>query len=144
MLGVGKRSSKLAKFLGHTYCHRCGSPLKSAEATLLAESSAVSVVHIQCAECGGEILATLNAESYSISDVATGLSPSEVRRFFDAPPVSVDDLLDLHELLQEGKIWQFLERKEEKSWENKSKRSAEKAVCRPSSPIPGKTPFQLP
>lgn len=133
MFLVGMNPKILARFLNHTYCHQCGAILKEAEVTLLFESPVVSVAHIQCAGCGGETLATLSIGGCSVTDVRTDLSPSEVRRFFNAPSVSVDDVLDLHELLQKGEVWQVLEREEEKSWGKKSKRSAKRVVSQPFS-----------
>jgi len=123
----------VARFLNQTHCYRCGSGLKGADVTLLVGSPMVSVIYVVCPHCGGELLATVSVGGHSVTGIRTDLAPSEVKKFFGAPAVSSDDVLDLHELVKGGSLWQGLKQKNEKYWEKGPKRSEERVLFPQSS-----------
>lgn len=122
----------LAQFLEDASCYQCGNSLQDAEVTFLMRSAVAAILHIRCAACGSEILASLSMSGHSMTDIRTDLTSVELKRFFNAVPVSTDDVLDLVELPKET-LWLFLKQKKEKFVEKKLKDSARKAMFPESS-----------
>ena len=122
----------LAQFLSDTSCYHCGGSLQNAEVTFLMRSAVAAIVHVRCSDCGSEILASMSLSGHSITDIRTDLTSAELKRFFNAAPVSVDNVLDLAELPEE-KLWLLLKQKKEKYSERKFRNSAEKGSFPESS-----------
>ncbi len=122
----------LAQFLGDTSCYQCGASLQDAEVTFLMRSAVAAIVHIRCADCRAETLASLSVSGHSITDVRTDLTSAELKRFFNAAPVSTADVLNFVELPEE-KRWLLLKQKKEKYSEKKSNASVEKGTFPESS-----------
>lgn len=122
----------LAQFLEDASCYQCGASLQDAEATFLMRSAVAAILHVRCAACGSEVLASLSLSGHSITDVRTDLTSVELKRFFNAVPVSTDDVLDLIEMPGE-KIWSLLKQKKEKYLEKKLKASVRRGSFQQSS-----------
>ncbi|MEA2020206.1 MAG: hypothetical protein U9M98_00545 [Patescibacteria group bacterium] len=114
----------LSRFLSNTHCYQCGLPLEDAEVTFLFRASVASIIHVRCEHCGAETLATLSVSGHQVTDIQTDLTSSELKRFFASEPISVDDVLDIYELIQKKDLWQLLKQKREKFSGKKSKSSA--------------------
>ena len=129
----------LAQFLGDTSCYHCGDSLQNAEVTFLMRSAVSAIVHIRCDSCGSETLASLSVSGHSITDIRTDLTSTELKRFFNAVPVSTDDVLDLASLPVK-KIWLLLKQKKENYSESKSRNAVEKGSFPGSSWKEDETP----
>ncbi len=122
----------LAQFLEEASCYQCGDSLQNAEVTFLMRSAVAAILHVRCAACGSEILASLSVSGHSMTDIRTDLTSAELKRFFNAVPVSTDDVLDLVELPKE-KLWSLLKQKKEKYLEKESRDSVRKVTFPESS-----------
>jgi hypothetical protein len=70
-------------------CTVCEEPVPAARIQLLARRDDLAFVQVDCFACG----------SSSLGFVIAGGLPAEALRFADAPPISGDDVLDMHQLL---------------------------------------------
>src|SRR3989338_5470070 len=74
----------------------------------LCEKEDSHLLHIQCGRCSNAIIALVLISAVGVSSVGlvTDLAYDEVNRFKEAKPVSTDDVIEAHHLLQnEG--WMF-------------------------------------
>lgn len=85
-----------------TACPFCNTSYTRA-ARVLAQKDDAHVVHIECRNCGGSIVALIlpGAVGMQSVGVVTDLLRDEVATFFSALPVASDDVLNIHALLSE-------------------------------------------
>lgn len=82
-------------------CPACRQVYNPVRMKIIEESEEAHLVHISCERCGTRILALLvDGLSYSASHgLVTELSSEEVKKFKDTSKVEIDDVIDLHYLL---------------------------------------------
>lgn len=82
-------------------CAACGKAYHTHDFVLVDRRPDVWVLGIQCRHCGGSahvfVLMRLEAEPEPLID----LTPEEIKIADQWPPISADDVLDMHVLLQE-------------------------------------------
>lgn len=85
-----------------SYCPLCESSYNPQEAKILGEKDDSHLLHIQCGNCSNAIIALVLISSVGVSSVGlvTDLRHDEVNRFKEAPAVSTDDVIEVHDALQ--------------------------------------------
>ena len=85
-----------------SYCPLCETSYNPQEARVLGEKEDSHLLHIQCGRCSNAIIALVLISSVGVSSVGlvTDLAYDEVNRFKEAKPVSTDDVIEAHHLLQ--------------------------------------------
>jgi len=85
-----------------SYCPLCQSSYNPQEARVLGEKEDSHLLHIQCGNCANAIIALVLISSVGVSSVGlvTDLSYHEVNRFKESAPVSTDEVIDVHNMLQ--------------------------------------------
>ncbi len=89
-----------------SYCPLCESSYNPREARVLGEKDDSHLLHIQCGNCANAIIALVLISSVGVSSVGlvTDLAFDEVNRFKQAAPVSTDDVIEAHHLLQDEDV----------------------------------------
>ncbi len=84
-----------------SYCPLCESSYNPQEAKVLGEKEDSHLLHIQCGNCSNAIIALVLISSVGVSSVGmvTDLGFGEVNRFKDATPISTDEVIETHHLL---------------------------------------------
>ena len=87
-----------------SYCPLCASSYNPREARVLGEKEDTHLLHIQCGNCGCAIIALVLISPVGVSSVGlvTDCSSGEAHDFSHSAAVSVDDVIDIHELLKDG------------------------------------------
>lgn len=85
-------------------CPGCGQPYTSSEARLLAERDGLYFVDLDCRSCGSRTVAivTLELDDGESDLLAPGMTvarPHPERPQLDNPPITADDVLEMHEFL---------------------------------------------
>lgn len=85
-----------------TACPFCNTSYTVRAARVLAQKDDAHVVHIECRNCGGSIVALVLASNLGAQSVGvvTDLTRDEVAHYSGAHPVNTDDVLNLHAVLQ--------------------------------------------
>ena len=88
-------------------CPLCHASYNRSSSRVVYEQAGRHLLHIQCGECGNAVLALFMTSPEGISSLGmvTDLTASDADRFKDAEGVSIDDVISLHELLCEKKIF---------------------------------------
>lgn len=86
-----------------SYCPLCESSYNPRAAKVLGEKDDSHLLHIECGNCANAIIALVLISSVGVSSVGlvTDLGFDEVHRFKAAVPVSTDDVIEAHHLLQD-------------------------------------------
>ena len=87
-----------------SYCPLCESSYNPMEAKVLGEKEDGHLLHIRCKKCWNSILALVLVSNAGVSSVGlvTDLTFEDVVKFREKPSdVSVDDVISVHELLDE-------------------------------------------
>ena len=84
-----------------SYCPLCETRSRPVEARVVGEDGETQLLHITCRKCHGSVLALVlvNRVGASSVGVVTDLIYDDVIRFRERRPVSLDDVLDMHEQL---------------------------------------------
>lgn len=84
-----------------TACPFCSTSYSIRAARVLAEKDDAHVVHIECRNCGGSIVALILSGGVGMQSVGvvTDLNREEVVKYSGSERLSADDILDLHQLL---------------------------------------------
>lgn len=90
------------KFKWLSICPFCGTRYYADDAKVVFEKENAYLLHTNCHQCGGSILATLKADQLGISSMGliTDLTFEDVIKFKDSPVVSGDDVLNAYSFLQ--------------------------------------------
>lgn len=104
-LPSNSRRSSSARLKPITSCPMCHATYKPAEARILDETNGRHLLHIECKKCGNSVLALVTAGERGISSIGliTDLTASDTLRFKDSFGVVIDDVIGIHELLNEGR-----------------------------------------
>lgn len=94
-----------------SYCPLCETSCDSKGAKLLGAKHDARLMHVQCDSCLNAILTLMLVSDVGVSSVGlvTDLDFAEVDRFKEAEPVTVDDVIDTHYLLNDDqRLWNAL------------------------------------
>src|SRR3989338_3029118 len=85
-----------------SYCPLCEQSYNPQEARVLGEKEDSHLLHIQCGRCSNAIIALVLISPVGVSSVGlvTDLGFNEVHFFKEARPISTDDVIETHHLLQ--------------------------------------------
>ncbi len=74
---------------------------------MVEENDEAHLIHIECRNCGSSIVALVLTGTMGISSVGlvTDLTSEDVQRFKGGNEVTVDDVIDLHQILQGEEDW---------------------------------------
>lgn len=91
------RERLIRKLANRVGCGLCGRPYRAGTMRLVAHNERLWIFHVFCQHCrtAGFICLLLDESQPLLRDVST----AEWERFRGQPPVSADDVLDLHQLL---------------------------------------------
>lgn len=81
-------------------CRHCGGQYGSTNVKVLGQRKELWFLSVHCPHCQNEGLLALSAKKNRSHQPVTGLSPQERDRFAQLPPISADEVLDLHLLLR--------------------------------------------
>lgn len=111
-----------------SYCPVCEIRSKSMHARTLAAQGETKLMHIQCHKCQNAFLALVLVNQVGASSVGllTDLAYDDVLRFRSHPDVSVNDVITVHERLEQGVFQMSFERKRATSLKSPVKRAGKK------------------
>ncbi len=89
-----------------SYCPLCNSAYNPLEAKILEERENAHLVHVRCRNCQSAIVALIVSGGLGVSSIGlvTDLSAEDVLRFKHEDPITIDDVLELHEELKERRF----------------------------------------
>lgn len=89
-----------------SHCPVCNNRYDPVEAKVISERDDSHLVYIKCRNCYAAILAVILANNLGISSIGllTDLTSDEVIDFKDMMPVNSDDVIALHQFLQQEKV----------------------------------------
>lgn len=89
-----------------THCPVCNLRYDPLEARILEEGDNAHLVYISCRDCQSAILAVIISNNLGISSLGliTDLSADDVMHLKSSQPVSIDDIIEIHELLSKEKV----------------------------------------
>jgi len=84
------------------HCPVCHAAYPAADVRLLGERGTTRLFHCTCASCGNAVLAVVleNAGSVSSMGLVTDLEIQDALRFQEVLPVSTDECLAVHRILE--------------------------------------------
>lgn len=85
-------------------CPICSSVYDSKEAKLFAKNDTATLVHLTCSNCVSYFVAMILVVGQGVSTVGmvTDLSFKDVNRLFRKDPITMDEIIDGHELIQKN------------------------------------------
>jgi hypothetical protein len=81
-------------------CRRCGSRYRNCDIKVLGQREKMWLLSVHCPQCQNEGLLAVSLQSRPSRSPVTDLNPQEVDRYTLLPPVSPDEVLDLHLFLR--------------------------------------------
>lgn len=89
-----------------THCPVCNLRYDPLEARILEEGENAHLVYINCKDCRSAILAVIVANNMGISSLGliTDLSADDVINLKTVKPISVDDVIEVHQKLSREKV----------------------------------------
>jgi hypothetical protein len=85
------------------HCPQCGSLYTNSEVGVLQESDMAILATITCAKCQYQSVVTLSLGNTTMPTNPSDLKSSEISKFINLPPISSDELLDIHQFLKKSK-----------------------------------------
>lgn len=88
-----------------SYCPLCESSFNPEATQVLGEKEDSHLLHIRCGNCSNAIIALVLISSVGVSSVGlvTDLQYQEVHHFKKERAINTDDVIDVHDLLQDEK-----------------------------------------
>ncbi len=85
-------------------CPICSGTYNGKEAKLFAKNDTATLVHMTCAECASYFVAMVLVVGQGVSSVGmvTDLSFDDARRLYREEPLSTDEMIEAHELIQKN------------------------------------------
>jgi hypothetical protein len=86
-----------------SYCPLCESSYNPQQARVLGETEESHLLHIECGSCSNSLIALVLISSVGVSSVGllTDLAYEEVHRFAALPSITTDNVIDIHEVLND-------------------------------------------
>jgi hypothetical protein len=83
-------------------CSVCNKPFQPAKVLVLSEENDRSMLHLHCEECGVASLVSVSAGMTGVASVGmlTDLTADDAREMFGKAPISVDQVIEMHNLLK--------------------------------------------
>ncbi|HLD20274.1 MAG TPA: hypothetical protein VJB93_03455 [Patescibacteria group bacterium] len=96
-------SQSLDNFRLVAFCPLCNAQYQPNQASILEQKDDANLIYVECSECGASIIALVVMGLMGISSIGlvTDLTERDIRRFQNAYALSSDDVLDLHQALQQ-------------------------------------------
>lgn len=90
-----------------SFCPLCEAHYHPREAQLVGEAQNSHLLHITCQKCQHAIIALILVSAGGVSSVGlvTDLSYEDTMKFREAPVVSADDVLEVHESLRRDRLF---------------------------------------
>lgn len=87
------------KILSH--CPACNARYNPENVEVVEEKSNGNLLHVQCRKCKSSVVAVIFSNNMGINSITlvTDLNSKDLVKFKDKKPVSTNDVLDLHALL---------------------------------------------
>lgn len=89
------------KLVSHLQCAQCGQPYNPHDFVLVERREAVWHLGIECRHCHSQAHILILMQLATPPEPAIDLAPDEMQAASIWPPISADDVLDVHEWLQE-------------------------------------------
>ena len=91
-------------------CPLCQNSNQDIEARMLGQGCETRLLHLNCNKCGSSLLALVLLSQGIVSSVGmiTDLTFEDVRRFRDLDQIVVDDVLDLHQIMDKNKLFDLI------------------------------------
>lgn len=88
-------------------CPMCNTEYKNGGVRVAQEDGGASLVHVSCSNCCGSLMAIVVESGVGVSSVGmiTDMSYDDLVRFHNEAPVSADDCLHLHTLLNQPSVF---------------------------------------
>ncbi|MFH0951869.1 MAG: hypothetical protein V1838_01635 [Patescibacteria group bacterium] len=85
-------------------CPLCQTQYNPWQAQVLEERRDAHLVHVKCQKCGSAQVALILAGAVGVSTIGliTDLTPTDVIKFKDSDFVEVDDIMEIHQMLEEN------------------------------------------
>lgn len=105
-LSEGDKRSLVLKLVARLRCAACGHRYDPHDFTLIHNWQDIWVLSTRCRRCDEPchvvILMRLDADPQIDTELITDLTPEELKNTDDQRPISYDDVLDVHVLLEES------------------------------------------
>ena len=90
-----------------THCPICNARFNPLEAKILQEGDTTHLVHVKCQYCHSAILALIVVNNLGVSSVGlvTDLHHDDVLKFSEGKAISIDDVLEVHQELNNQKVF---------------------------------------
>ncbi len=87
-----------------SHCPLCESRYSPLEAKVVEEREGVHLVYIKCRKCLSSVIALILSSNLGVSSVGlvTDLSFDDLIKFKDAPNITIDEVIELHQLLEKS------------------------------------------
>lgn len=79
-------------------CSGCGRKYRRGNVRIIYHQDDLWFFNVFCEKCHSQSLVAALIKGHE-ADIVTDISPEEMVKFQDAPPVGMDDVLDMHNLL---------------------------------------------
>ena len=88
------------------YCPLCNQRYNPLEAKVIDKEENAYLIYVNCRKCHGSIVAVVVSTGFGISStgLVTDLNSEDLKKFKEAPGVSLNDVIDLHEVLEEKNV----------------------------------------
>lgn len=85
-------------------CPICSGIYDGKEARLFAKNDAATLVHLTCGQCASYFVAMVLIVGQGVSSVGmvTDLNFDDARRLYRVEPISTDEIIDAHELMDQN------------------------------------------
>lgn len=92
-------------------CAVCGHHFAMSDIQVVGHREQIWAMRVSCRECRTQALLLAMVDGKATRSIYTDLSPDEWQRFKDRPPISVDDVIAMHQHLQsyDGDFSEILE-----------------------------------
>ncbi len=93
----------IRRLVANIECANCGTRYELGNIHVIANRGDLWITAVVCGQCGtqGLIFAMVKEEEGSAELIARNVSAREMREFEKLPSIDIDDVLDMHRLLQE-------------------------------------------
>ncbi len=101
----------IRQIVAHVTCAVCGKHFGTSDIQVVGRRDQVWAMRARCRECRSEALLLAQVSETGTRSTYTDLVPEEWARFDQAPPVSFDDVIAMHQFLDkyEGDLTEILD-----------------------------------
>ncbi len=101
----------IRQIVARVKCAVCGHHFKASDIQVLGHREQIWAMKVKCRECRTEALLLAAVEGRATRSVYTDLAPDEWQRFADCSPITVDDVITMHQFIEsyDGDFSEILE-----------------------------------